>query len=175
MAIIEGQVAYSFPSDARFKYNVHDDHVPGLSLISRLHAVNYQFDTRKYDEHIMKHMPDSIRLQRMAAMEPYRQNEVVQTGFLAQEVEQACKDIGYSFSGLHISESDIDNYSLSYESLVPIMIKAIQEQQTEIVDLENQLADLRKENEKLSSIGTSVEILKADLELLRSMMPAKGQ
>mgnify|MGYP000947812506 FL=1 len=175
VAIVEGQVAYSFPSDARFKYNIHDDHVPGLSLITRLHAVNYQFDTRKYDEHVMKNMPDSTRQKRMAALEPYRATEKVQTGFLAQEVEQACADLQYAFSGLHIPESDVDNYSLSYDAFVPILVKAIQEQQTEIKALEEQLTELKKENAQLSSIGSSVEILKADMELLKSMMPVKGQ
>ncbi|MBK9106070.1 MAG: tail fiber domain-containing protein [Saprospiraceae bacterium] len=175
VAIIEGQVAYSFPSDARFKYNIHDDQVPGLSLITRLHTVNYQFDTRKFDEHLMKNMPDSTRQKRMAALEPYRVPEVVQTGFLAQEVEQACADLQYAFSGLHIPESDVDNYSLSYDAFVPILVKAMQEQQAEIKALEDQLAELRQQNEKLSSAASSVELLKADVELLKSMMLEKGQ
>jgi hypothetical protein len=43
----------------------------------------------------------------------------VQTGFLAQEVEQVCKKLGYEFSGLHVPESEVDNYGLAYGSFVP--------------------------------------------------------
>jgi hypothetical protein len=57
---------------------------------------------------------------------------MVQTGFIAQEVEQICRDLGYDFSGLHIPTSDADNYGIAYASFVPVLVKAIQEQQATI-------------------------------------------
>jgi hypothetical protein len=51
MLTIEGQVAYSFPSDGRFKFNV-EEKVPGLDFIQRLRPVTYQFDLAKYNQHI---------------------------------------------------------------------------------------------------------------------------
>ncbi len=135
ITVIEGNVDWTVPSDARFKYNVSDTGIPGLSFINRLRPVTYQFDRRKFDQHLMQHMPDSIREQRLAELCTYRSDEAIQTGFLAQEVERICNDLGYTFSGLHVPESDVDNYGLAYGSFVPLLVKAIQEQQTEIEEL----------------------------------------
>jgi hypothetical protein len=137
ITVIEGQVDWTFPSDARFKYNISDEHVPGLALITKLHPVNYQFDTRKYDQHQMHNLPDSIRQRRLADLDQSRGEEKVQTGFLAQEVEEACHEINYTFSGLHVPENDTDNYGLAYGSFVPLLVKAVQEQQDEIKELKN--------------------------------------
>ncbi|TAL61993.1 MAG: hypothetical protein EPN85_03540, partial [Bacteroidetes bacterium] len=46
--VIEGQVAYTFPSDGRFKYNINEE-VKGLEFIHKLRPVNYRFDTEKFD------------------------------------------------------------------------------------------------------------------------------
>jgi hypothetical protein len=69
VTVIEGQVDWTFPSDARFKFNIHDDQVPGLAFINQLRPVTYQFDTRKFDEHLMQNMPDSIQQKRMAGQD----------------------------------------------------------------------------------------------------------
>ena len=49
------------------------------------------------------------------------------TGFIAQEVEQASKSIGYDFEGLHTPQNEKDNYSLAYDDFVPALVKAVQE------------------------------------------------
>src|SRR5688500_12853955 len=56
VTVVEGQVAYSFPSDGRFKFNV-EEKVPGLAFIQRLRPVVYQFDFAKYNDHIE---PDEV-------------------------------------------------------------------------------------------------------------------
>ena len=157
VTVIEGQVDWTFPSDARFKFNIHDDAVPGLAFIEKLRPVTYQFDTRKFDEHLMQNMPDSIQERRMAAQDYSKSSAIIQTGFLAQEVEQACKDLNFQFSGLHVPESEVDNYGLAYGSFVPLLVKAIQEQQT-------QIEALKAENERLKNVETRLAKITAALQ-----------
>ena len=161
VTVIEGQVDWTFPSDARFKFNVHDDQVPGLSFINKLRPVTYQFDTRKFDEHLMQNMPDSLQRRRMEGQDYSKSTAQVQTGLLAQEVEQICKDLGYDFSGLHVPKSEVDNYGLAYGSFVPLLVKAVQEQQKEIEKLE--IGNL--EIEKLKAENAA---LKAQLDVEKS-------
>ncbi len=163
VTVIEGQVDWTFPSDARFKFNIHDDQVPGLAFINQLRPVTYQFDTRKFDEHLMQNMPDSIQQSRLLsglAVQDYsKSSATVQTGFLAQEVEQVCKKLGYEFSGLHVPTSDVDNYGLAYGSFVPLLVKAVQEQQMEIENLKSEL-----HASKLKKLEIENAALKAQLE-----------
>ncbi|HMQ08665.1 MAG TPA: tail fiber domain-containing protein, partial [Saprospiraceae bacterium] len=160
VTVIEGQVDWSFPSDARFKINVQDENIPGLEFISLLRPVTYQFDFRKFDQHITKNYPDSVK-QEMFSNKDYSKSEhVMKTGFLAQEVEEACNRLGYHFDGLHVPESNVDNYSLAYASFVPLLIKGVQEQQ-EMID-----AQELKINEQESEI----EQLKSNQQLLEDHM-----
>ena len=121
VSVIEGQVAWSNPSDARFKDNVTAN-VPGLSLITRLKPVTYHFDTRRQEEHITgKTIADNTT---------YRASyKKLHTGFLAQDVEAICKEIGFDFDAIHIPENERDYYSLSYNQFIMPLVKAVQEQQ----------------------------------------------
>lgn len=127
---IEGQVPFSTPSDAKFKYDVKAD-VKGLDFILRLRPVTYRFDVSKFENensparHVSNFDASSIR----------------RTGFIAQEVEQAAQNANYDFSGINKPESATDHYSLSYESFVVPLVKAVQEQQEMITNLQktNQL------------------------------------
>ncbi|HXR80920.1 MAG TPA: tail fiber domain-containing protein, partial [Saprospiraceae bacterium] len=132
--------------------NIHDDHVPGLSMINHLRPVTYQFDTRKFDEHIMQLLPDSTRHNRMEGNNYEQSSSRIMTGFLAQEVELVCNDLGYTFSGLHIPESEIDNYGIAYGSFVPILVKGMQEQQAEIETLQNTVSMLVARLETLTAM-----------------------
>jgi len=163
VTVIEGQVAWSHPSDGRFKFNVRDDAMPGLDMVSRLRPVTYQFDARKYEAHLLRHLPDSNRQVRLASAGYDAAAETVQSGFIAQEVEQICRDLGYDFSGLHVPEGEDDNYSIAYASFVPVLVKAIQEQQEMIARMENTNASLMVEVDTLSS---RLETLSARLDKL---------
>lgn len=136
--VIEGQVDWTFPSDARFKFNIHDQSVPGLSFINKLRPVTYQFDTRKFEQHMFRDLPDSLQQRRVSVTDYSKSSARIQTGFLAQEVEQVCKELGYEFGGLHVPQSHTDNYGLAYASFVPLLVKAVQEQQVEIVQQKKQ-------------------------------------
>ena len=65
------------------------------------------------------------------------------SGFLAQEVEQAARESGYDFCGVTKPASEQDLYTLSYESFVVPLVKAVQEQQVIIDDLKKQIELLR--------------------------------
>ncbi|MEK7254467.1 MAG: tail fiber domain-containing protein, partial [Bacteroidota bacterium] len=156
VTVIEGQVDWTFPSDARFKFNIRND-VPGLAFINKLKPVTYQFDTRKFEEHLMQNMPDSVQQRRMAGQDYSESSARAQTGFLAQEVEQVCKDLGFEFGGLHVPASEVDNYGLAYGSFVPLLVKGMQEQQAEI-------EQLKMENERLKKVEAQLEKITAALQ-----------
>lgn len=158
---IEGHVNWSYPSDARFKFNIHDENVPGLAFISKLRPVTYQFDARKFDEHLMQKMSDSIRQRRLEGQDYDASTARIQTGFLAQDVEQVCKDLNYNFSGLHVPESEVDNYSLAYGSFVPLLVKGMQEQQEQIEALKTENTLLKAQINELLQLKADVEVLKA--------------
>ena len=78
------------------------------------------------------------------------------TGFIAQEVEKAANATGYDFSGIIKPKTEQDHYSLSYESFVVPLVKAVQEQQQLI-------EELKKQNEELKKIYDGQKSLNEDL------------
>jgi hypothetical protein len=73
-----------------------------------------------------------------------------ETGFVAQEVEKAVKESGYTgFNGVYAPTNDKDNYSLDYSKLVVPLVKAIQEQQAMIKTQQQQIDLLMKRIEAL--------------------------
>lgn len=159
-SVIEGQVAYTFPSDGRFKTNVQEQ-VPGLDFIMKLRPVTYNFQTQIFDQFLG--MKDSM-IQKRA--EDYRTSEaVVHTGFIAQEVEKAAKEVNYDFDGLHKPSHEKDNYSLAYAEFTVPLVKAVQEQQKiivkqqqanneqqkKIVELQQQMAELMQRMQQIEN------------------------
>lgn len=138
VTVIEGQVNWSYPSDGRFKFNISETDIKGLDFINLLRPVAYNFDTRKFDEFLMKNIPDSIKAQRMTGQDYNASSSIYQSGFIAQEVEEAMKKSGYNFNGLHKPMDENDNYSLSLGQFVVPLVKAVQEQQKEIEELKKQ-------------------------------------
>ncbi len=142
---IEGQVPFTTPSDGRYKYNVQED-VKGLDFILKLRPVTYQFDARRFDLPGGKRIT-SLRMptvKEVAATGYEEAAQVRRTGFIAQEVEKAAIASGYNFSGVVKPASAIDHYSLSYESFVVPLVKAVQEQQQIIADLQQQVKELQQ-------------------------------
>ena len=66
------------------------------------------------------------------------------TGFVAQDVEQAAKELGYDFDGINKPRNETDHYSVSYASFVMPLVKAVQEQQSIIESLRKQVGLLEK-------------------------------
>ncbi|MBL7778418.1 MAG: tail fiber domain-containing protein [Chitinophagales bacterium] len=144
---VEGPVAYTVASDARFKTNVSATDVKGLDFINKLRPVNYNFDTRKYEEFISKNLPDSIRRKRLA-QDFTTSTAIRQTGFIAQEVEKAAKETGYDFSsGLHTPKTENGYYTVAYSQFVVPLVKAVQELNAKVEALEKENAALKAEKE----------------------------
>ncbi len=143
ISVIEGQVPFSSPSDGRFKYNI-EENIPGLAFIKKLKPVSYNFDTRKFDSYLMQNMPDSIRNERINQMDYSASMAKKHSGFIAQEVEKVCADLGYDFDGLHIPSpgNNTDNYSLAYSQFIVPLVKAVQEQQLLIETLSKRIEQL---------------------------------
>jgi hypothetical protein len=150
---VEGQVAYSIPSDGRFKTDVREDDVKGLDFIQRLRPVVYNFDTRRFTEFLTQDMPDSLR-QHYLADDFGPSTAIRQSGFIAQEVEQAAKEAGYNFNGVSAPSHAGDNYSIAYGQFVVPIVKGMQEQQAMIEKQQAQIAELQALVHKLSQPGT---------------------
>jgi hypothetical protein len=69
--------------------------------------------------------------------------QIVYTGLVAQEAEQAARATGYDFSGVDAPKSDKDLYALRYSDFVMPLIKTMQEQQQLIKQLQIQLNELK--------------------------------
>ncbi|MCX6249548.1 MAG: tail fiber domain-containing protein [Bacteroidetes bacterium] len=133
--IIGGGVEWSSTSDERFKTGISES-VPGLDFINKLRPVTYY-----------KNIPEMISHFRMDNDEDIRKMSekvipVKQTGFLAQEVEQAAKELGYDFNGVVTPGNVQDSYRLRYGLFVVPLVKAVKE-------LAAQNEQLKKENEAI--------------------------
>jgi hypothetical protein len=136
ITVIEGQVPFTTPSDGRFKYNIRED-VGGLDFILQLRPVTYQFDVKRFDAQLHANQKDYKEDNRLQASYD-RAAAIHRSGFIAQEVEQAAIKTGYDFSGIIKPQTSNDHYSLSYESFVVPIIKAMQEQQALIKKLQEE-------------------------------------
>jgi len=140
---IGGYANWSNFSDGRFKRNVKED-VPGLTFITKLRPVTYTLDVDGINDFNSKNLPADKKQQ---TINPEKKNEVY-TGFLAQEVEQAAKDLGFNFSGIdRPKDASTQSYALRYSDFVVPMVKAMQE-------LKEQIDDLKKQNAELKTLLT---------------------
>ena len=139
------QVALTVSSDARFKYDVRPN-VPGLAFITRLRPVTYRFDTARL-----------AAFGRTGRLRPFTSdnNAAVHTGFLAQEVAQAAQGVGYDFDGVQAPANARDHYGLGYAQFVVPLVKAVQEQQTEIEKLQAQRTAATQRADRAEAAATT--------------------
>jgi hypothetical protein len=135
-AWIGGWTTWRVYSDARIKTKITEE-VKGLDFITRLRPVTY-FRNIKAANNI------SGNKEKADYPEKYDAEKMQTSGFLAQEVEQAAKEAGYNFDGVTRPRSNTDLYSLSYESFVVPLVKAMQEQQAMINRQQDQIATLER-------------------------------
>lgn len=163
VTVIEGQVAYSFPSDGRFKYNINQSDVKGLDFILKLKPVEYNFDTKKFEEFLTQNMPDSIRRKHFENTDFSKSSSIRQSGFIAQDVENAMKESNYNFNGVHKPTDENDNYSVAYSLFVVPLVKGMQEQQ-------KMIEELKVTNELLKTTNSE---LKAEIEKIKMYLEIK--
>ena len=144
VAVIEGQVPLTVVSDGRIKENIKES-VPGLAFIAELRPVTYTLNIQKQEAITMQAMPDSIKAKhRISNDKNTSANNIVRTGFIAQEVAAAAKKIGYDFDGVSIPQNETDLYGIRYAEFVVPLVKAVQEQQVIIEKLLKRIEALEK-------------------------------
>jgi len=110
--------SWTVVSDRRAKSDIKDSPL-GLDFIKTLRPVSY---FKKNDE-----------------------NKKTEYGFIAQEVEATLKKAGDSNNGVIYVDPD-GNYGMRYNDIIPITVKAVQEQQELIEELKKENAELIKAN-----------------------------
>ena len=145
---IGGQQTWSTYSDGRIKDNVVSD-VPGLDFITLLRPVTYNLNIHRQNE-----MVYAGRKEEDEWPTKYDVEKIRTTGFIAQEVAQAAKDVGYDFSGVDIPKDPNELYSLRYADFVVPLVKAVQEQQEMI---ETQQAIIQAQQQLLEDIQRQLQ------------------
>lgn len=143
VTVIEGNSVYTV-SDGRFKTNIHEE-VKGLEFINKLRPVVYNFEAKKFDDFLNKNRPAS-QAERINGLDYTEVHKIRYSGFIAQEVEQAAKQTGYDFNGVHIPQNNDDNYSLAYAEFVVPLVKAVQELDKKNTELLKRIEELEKES-----------------------------
>jgi trimeric autotransporter adhesin len=150
---IGGYRAWTNLSDGRVKKNIKEN-VPGLAFINLLKPITYNLDLDEADKIMerpvikdkngkpIQRSQENINARRV-------QQQVVCTGFVAQDVEATAKKIGYDFDGVDAAKNSKDLYGLRYSEFVVPLVKAVQElskmndvKDAKIYDLETRLAKL---------------------------------
>jgi trimeric autotransporter adhesin len=157
---IGGQVGWSVFSDGRFKKNIKED-VPGLGFINTLRPVTYAINVERLNEYYNKGkelISDNAEgsSRRDPANVEIKEAEIaasniLHTGFIAQEVEEAAKKLGYEFSGVDKPQSDEGIYGLRYDNFIVPLVKAVQELSKQNEDLQKQIDLLKKDMKSVSA------------------------
>ncbi len=149
---------FTYASDGRVKKNVKDD-VQGLEFISRLRPVTYNLD-------ITAMRTITGNAETVDYPGKYDVEKIKHSGFIAQEVEQAAFQSGYSFSGVTIPRNENELYTMSYSQFVVPLVKAVQELSAENHELTTKSnkqdlinENLKSENEKLTLRIEKIESL----------------
>lgn len=158
MTSIGGQVGWSTLSDARTKRNVSEN-VHGLDFILKLRPVTYNYDAHKTAAFLKEDMRDARDGKGQRVMEAEattlksreEQGRIKYTGFIAQEVEQAAKEVGYDFSGVDAPKNAEDLYGLRYAEFTVPLVKAVQEQQALIEAQQRTIMEMQRRLNELEA------------------------
>lgn len=165
VSVVEG--APYITSDARFKTDVQAD-APGLGFIKNLRPVTYHFDYPAFSSFLGERSVDRSVLQQKAAKR--------EMGFLAQEVETACKSSNAPVANLlHSPDNDRDNYSLAYGQLTVPLVKAVQELSTALDEKNAEIAALKADMAALKTSLNELDVLRAELEKVKSAVSALAE
>ena len=172
---IGGYEPWTNLSDGRFKKNVKEN-VPGLAFINQLHAITYTIDvtnlrnflgedrrnetTATEGKTARQKNPEAEALIQKGIQE---KEKVIRTGFVAQQVEEAAKKIGYDFSGVDKPKNEHTPYGLRYSEFVVPLVKAVQE-------LSKMSEGLLAENDEKDA---TINELKTRIEKLEAIMNAQ--
>lgn len=148
---IGGYAGWTNFSDGRFKKNINHN-VPGLAFINKLVPITYNLDIDGIEAMRQKNASSAKTLGGASpprpsddpAIKQFRKEKsaVLYTGFVAQDVEQAARTVGYDFSGVDKpKDAQQSFYGLRYSDFVVPLVKAVQELSRKNDSLENALAE----------------------------------
>jgi trimeric autotransporter adhesin len=149
---IGGFAGYTDFSDGRYKKNIQEG-VKGIDFIMKLRPVTYQLDITGLNKKLNVHNSKEINSQTKKSIAVKEQT--IFTGFIAQEVEQAAKTIGYDFSGVDKPENENGMYGLRYAGFVVPLVKAMQEQQAMMEAMKKRIDALEQQNKLLQQLLTN--------------------
>ncbi len=129
-------------SDIRFKKNVQPE-IHGLDFILKLQPIVYNMDVQKLNRFIYGQGADTL-FKGTAQQAITDKEAILYSGFSAQQVEETAKNIGYNFSGVQKPQNEHDHYALAYSQFVVPLVKAMQEQQQMIAQLQASIEELRQ-------------------------------
>jgi hypothetical protein len=172
VTVVECQ-GVAIPSDGRFKFNLDESGVKGIVFIKKLRPVVYNFDAKKLEEFVTGGMPEEIRKNRPEVDYSFSA-AIRQSGFIAQEVEQAAKEVGYDFNGVIRPANDRDNYGLAYSLFVVPLVKAIQEQQALLKEQEQATKELQSEILQQAEVMNRLKKSKASVTSIQGLNQAPG-
>lgn len=150
----------TLPSDGRAKKNLKAN-VPGLAFINKLKPLTYNLDLEAIDKIIQapvaRNGGSKVMERSQQELEAIKEKEeVTYSGFIAQDVQQAAKELNYDFSGVDVQKNDRDMYGIRYADFVVPLVKAVQE--------------LDKKSQRIDELETEVKDLK---ELVQSLLQPK--
>ena len=157
---IEGQVGWTTLSDARFKTE-NAQKVPGIDFIKKLRPVTYYVNHNAMNTYSDAAKGSGQSSDDRASLGKNTYNptylKTLESGFMAQEVEKAAKELGYEFNGVDAPKNEKDYYGLRYSQFVVPLVKAVQE-------LNEKLEQKQNENENLKAMLLELEKRIAKLE-----------
>jgi trimeric autotransporter adhesin len=162
---IGGYADWTNISDGRVKRNMKQN-VPGLAFINKLKPITYNLNLEAADRLIQssaaKDKEGKISESSGDVTARNAKEKVVHTGFVAQEVEKAAKELNFDFSGVDAAKNEHDLYGLRYSQFVVPLVKAVQElsqkndeKDAKIHDLQKQIDELKKMILELKNATTS--------------------
>ena len=112
------------------------------------------------DGKIVEQKPTAIEIASRKAKE-----QVIYSGFIAQDVEKTAKELNYDFSGVDAAKNDKDLYGLRYAEFVVPLVKAVQE-------LSAKNDELQKQNDAQQKVNSD---LQQQINELKAMIIFKRQ
>ena len=160
---IGGFANWTNVSDGRVKKNIKEN-VPGLAFINKLKPVTYNLNLDAADRIVQKPLVKDKDGKTLASS-PFEMNartakeNILYSGFIAQDVEKAAQSLHYEFSGVDAAKNDKDLYGLRYAEFVVPLVKAVQE-----LSIKNE--ELKIKNEKQTDTNTALQKQIDDLKAI---------
>lgn len=173
---IGGYEPWTDISDQRFKKQIQEN-VPGIEFINKLKPVTYHLDVSGLRNFLGEDITGKEGTEGFAERSAEHQalidegvkqkEQIVYTGFIAQEVEAAAKELGYDFSGVDAPQNEHSLYGLRYSQFVVPLVKAVQEldenqkweagsRKSEVDELKKEIKDQQKQIDELKQMVNSL-------------------